>query len=110
MLRPMGIGVDRDENSFGSFGSFGSSGFRFAEPEELRIVRVVERERGILLQRGVRMADFVDARDQLAKTVGLVPVARLDLIFLGIEILLGSLSYRHVFTEFEAAVDPVIGG
>src|SRR5262245_22643976 len=74
MLHPMGIGVDDDKYSFGSFGSFGSfetfGSFRkgLAEPEDLRIVRVVKCKGRVLLQGSVRMADLVDAGNQLPKT------------------------------------------
>src|SRR5207249_10626106 len=45
-----------------------------------------------------------------AKAVGLVPLARFDLVLLRVEVLLGSMFHGHVLTELEAAVDAIAGG
>jgi hypothetical protein len=69
----MRIDVDDDEHPFGSFGSFGSFGLfgdGLTEPQKLRVVGVVERKRGVLLQCAVGVADFVDPGDQFTKIVG----------------------------------------
>ena len=54
--------------------------------------------------------DRVDLRNQLAEMTWLVPVARLDLVLLRIQVLLGTWPDSDVLTQLEAAVDPVVGG
>ena len=80
LLCPLWISVDRDEDAAG--------GIPLAEPDEMRIVGLVEGQRPVLLQRRMIAANVIDARNQLAQVVGLIPVARLDLVFLRVEVLL----------------------
>src|SRR5688572_17131608 len=78
-----------------------------AEPQHRLGTACVKPERGVLLQRGMRAADRVDLCDQLLQMPRLVPVARLDLVFLRVEVFLRTGPYGHVLAQLESAVDAV---
>ena len=63
----------------------------------------------VLLQRRVGSASLVDALDQLVEVARLIPVTRLELILLRIEIFLGPWPERRVLAELESGVDAVGG-
>ena len=82
-------------------------GTALAEPEQRRVVGRVERSVAFSCSAGCCAPDLVDPRDQLLEVARLVPVARLDLVLLGVEVLLRAGPHRHVLAQLEAAVDAV---
>src|SRR5215831_927005 len=86
------IEVHDDENRIAAIGS----ALRVAD--ELGVVRLVELESPVELQRGMFAADLVDAPDELRQTRRAVEVARLDLILLRVEIFLTAGLHRRVLT------------
>ena len=70
------------------------------------VVALVEDEVPVLVERPVLPADPVDAGDVVADVAGRAPVARLDLVLLGVQVLLRARD-GGVLAELVAAVDPV---
>ena len=78
------------------------------EADHVRIVGLQKAQIGGLQQRRVLAADRVELVQIGLDVAGLVPVARPDLVFLGIDIFLAA-GQRLVFDQFEAVIDAVIG-
>ena len=86
------------------------AGGRFLdEADDLGVVEAGEAQVVGLLQRRVGLAHPVELPDVVLDVAGLVPVAHLDLVLLGIQIFLLA-GQRLVLEELEAVVDAVIAG
>src|SRR3954468_23292530 len=75
--------------------------------QHLTVVGAMKRQPPVVLQRRMRFPDGVDLADELGQAVGPAIVARTDLVFLRIDVLLAAAAYRHAFRELESAVGPV---
>src|SRR5207253_3891116 len=80
--------------------------------EELRIVGRVEGEAPVRLERGVRLADRVEARHQRDEALRATEIPALDLVLLGIEVFLALARIaRPVLAELEGGtVHAVVRG
>lgn len=99
-LRMMGIEQDRDEQDV-----VPCSG-HFAVEENLVVFRWVEPEIGVFLKRPIFVANTVQSCNPVLDISRGIPVARLELIFFGIQIFFPSRD-RRVFAEFKAAIDSI---
>ena len=100
--RREGIEVHRDEDGVRPVEA------ALAVAEDVLVGALVEDEVPVLVERPVLPADPVDAGDVVADVAGCVPVARLDLVLLGVQVLLRARD-GGVLAELVAAVDPVDG-
>jgi hypothetical protein len=66
----------------------------------------VKPQRRVELQRAVRVADLVDAADQLGDVAWPIPVPLAELVFFRVRVLLGAVD-RLALGDLEAAVDAV---
>ena len=100
-----GIEVHDDEDGVGAVGR------RLGVHEQVLVVgRAVEAQRSQLLQRGVPAAGGVEGGDQVADVgLGGAPVAPLQLVLLGVEVLLVGLAGGLVLAQLVTRVEAPVG-